>query len=396
MLYDFLRENQREILALTKEKALDLAGVRPSSDQLKLGLPIFYGQLMDVLRLEIAVPFPDPQIDKIGMIKAANANDEPAMTRASGRPDETILATDAGSHGVELLRLGYTLSHVVHAYGAMCQSITEVAMRKNLAITAKEFHDLNRCLDIGIAGAVTEYQSHSNSKESSREIEHLGFLAHELRNSLSQISIAVQMIKRGTVGFGGNTGNVLDRGLKRAEELIDRSLTEVRLRVDPKVYLESISLLQIIDQIVVTAEVQAFSKNQVLDIQIDPQLEIEGDQQLIYSALSNLIQNALKYTHDGGKIHLRGKPSDKDVIIEIEDECGGLAAASAEDLFKPFEQQNQNRDGLGLGLTITRRAIELNHGTIEVQNLPHKGCIFKVVLPRAKSKTGFQEPSQFN
>jgi signal transduction histidine kinase len=384
MLYKFLLENEKEILAMTEEKSLDIAGVRPSSVQLKRGLPIFYKQLMNVLRLEAELHRTVVRIDKGRMAKAANDNDEQAMSKASGRPDEAILAQDAGIHGKELLRLGYTLSHVVHAYGALCQSITAVAVSKEAAITPGEFHDLNRCLDIAIAGAVTEYQTLRNSQESTREVEHLGFLAHELRNALAQISISVQMIKRGTVGYGGSTGQVLERGLKRAEDLIDSSLTEVRLRVDPKVYLESIRLLQVIDQIVVTAELEALSKSQILEVQVEPDLIIEVDQHLIHSALSKLVQNALKYTHPGGKIQLRGRHAGEKVIIEIEDECGGLSTKVYEDLFKPFEQQDQNRDGLGLGLTIARRAIELNHGTIEVLNLSKKGCIFKIILPKAK------------
>jgi two-component system, OmpR family, phosphate regulon sensor histidine kinase PhoR len=95
--------------------------------------------------------------------------------------------------------------------------------------------------------------------------------------------------------------------LKRIEELIDRSLTEVRLRVNPKAHAESVQLLQLVeDQIVVTAEVEARSRHEILEIQIDPTLVFEADQQLTYSAVSNLIQNALKYTDAGAKVQVRG------------------------------------------------------------------------------------------
>ncbi len=314
------------------------------------------------------------------MVEAAKNNDEPAMASASGAADEVNLATSAGSHGVELLRLGYTLSHVVHAYGAMCQSITEFATLKKADITAAEFHDLNRCLDAAIAGAVTEFQALRNTQESSREVEHLGSLAHELRNALGTVTMSIEIIKDGTVGFNGSVGKVLDRGLQRIGELIDRSLTEVRLRTDPKVYTSHVDLLQLIDQIVLTASIEAKQKKQVLEISVDPDLIIEADQQLLYSAVSNLIQNALKYTHDGGRIQIRGRIVDEMIIIEVEDECGGLTDATI-DLFKPFEQQNKNRTGLGLGLTIAQRAIVLSNGTIEVTNVAGKGCIFKISLP---------------
>ena len=101
----------------------------------------------------------------------------------------------------------------------------------------------------------------------------------------------------------------------------------------------------------------------------------------MHSALSNLIQNAIKFTRAGGVIKVRANILAEKIVIEIEDECGGLANPAI-NLFKPFEQQNENTTGLGLGLTITKQAIERNKGTIEVSNFPGKGCIFKVTLPK--------------
>jgi signal transduction histidine kinase len=393
MLHDFLMQNQEEILAMTEKKSLALAGVRPTSDQLKSGLPIFFKQLAAVLRLQRPA-VPPPAADSARMAKAARDEDEPAMAKAAGRPDEAEVAKAAGLHGQELQRLGYTLSHVVHAYGAMCQSITELATTKNINIGSSEFHDLNRCLDIAMAGAVTQYQSHRNTEVMNQEAEHLGSLAHELRNALTAANISLKLIKLGTVGFGGSTGTVLDKSMKRIEDLIDRSLTEVRLRVDPKVRPESGQLLQLVDQILVTAEVEARSRNQTVEVQIDPGLVFEADQQLFFSALSNLIQNALKYTHVGGKIQVRGSSVGENIIVEVEDECGGLMSKTAADLFKLFEQQNENRRGLGLGLTIAQRAILLNHGKIEARNLPGKGCIFQITLPKRNGQGKFEsEPA---
>lgn len=380
MLHEFLEEYRDEVLEMTEKKTLELAGTGPSSDQLKLGLPIFYEQLLDVLQLGKELKNPNNP-DTGAMAKAADDSDEEALALAGMRPDEAVVAKSAGLHGTELLRLGYTLSHVVHAYGAMCQSITELATNKKITITTDEFHDLNRCLDIGIAGAVTGYVLQRNMLESSREIQHLGSLAHELRNSLTSANLSLQIIEKGTVGVTGNTGQVLKKSLKRIGELVDRSLTEVRLRLDPKLHVETGNLRQLVDQLLITAEVEAHLKNQTIEIKIEPNLIIEADQQLFYSGLSNLIQNAIKYTHTGGKIQVRGLVVEENVIIEVEDECGGLSN-DAESLFKAFEQQDEDRSGLGLGLTIAQRSIKLNHGKLEVHNLPKKGCIFKITLPK--------------
>jgi hypothetical protein len=206
MLHEFLVANETEILAMTESKTITLAGVRESSAVLRTGLPIFYQQLMAELRSE------------------QKSTDE-----------STAVAISAGLHGSELQRLGYTLSHVVHAYGAMCQSITELAAKKNIVIAPDDFRQMNMCLDVAIAGALTEYQSTHDNQEDHRELQHLRFLAHELRNSLSTVTVALGMIKGGTVGLRGSTSSVVDQSLKRIEDLIDRSLTQVHDSVkDPK------------------------------------------------------------------------------------------------------------------------------------------------------------------
>lgn len=67
-------------------------------------------------------------------------------------------------------------------------------------------------------------------------------------------------------------------------------------------------------------------------------------------------------------------------MIVIEDECGGLSSELGIQLFKKFEQKHENRKGLGLGLPIARRAIEMNQGTLDARDLPGKVCIFKFNL----------------
>lgn len=90
MLYEFLESHRAEILALAEEKTLVLAGPLPSSIELERGLPVFFNHLIQYL-------------------KNSRRDNE-----------ESRIVAGAAEHGRELLRLNYTLSHVVHAYGAMC------------------------------------------------------------------------------------------------------------------------------------------------------------------------------------------------------------------------------------------------------------------------------------
>lgn len=351
MLQKFLKDHRMEILALSDEKTRSLAGVLASSEQLRLGLPLFYDQLIKVLNKRIST----------------EANEE--------------LLASAETHGKEFLRLGYSLSHVVHAYGAMCQAITELATIKNAPISPFEFNILNGCLDVAIAAAVSEYHFQSNEVAEQREVRTLGFLAHELRSALSSALVAHEMIKAGLVGIGGSTSRVLEANLARMRNLIDRSLSEVRMRADADLYIERFRLSDLFDQIVVTAKMDARRRNQVLTSKVDWRIEIEADRQFILSAVANLVHNAIKYSRSGGEVFLRGMQLGDRVIIEVEDRCGGIDSQKISSLFEPYVQEHADRSGLGLGLAIAQRAVHLSQGTITVRNQPGVGCIFSVNLP---------------
>jgi len=379
-LLDFLRRNESEILTSIDNRSPALATARLASEQLQRGLPIFFKQLLEVLE-QLSANSAASELDTDESATAPSPTGHTTIPPPMSRAYDVEVMKSAGAYGKELQRLGFNLSHVVHAYGAICQAITGLAISKKAAITAGEFRELNRCLDTAIAAAVTTFLADRAVGDNTREIEHLGFLAHELRNGLAIINTSLHLIKGGTVGFGGSTGQVLDRALKRQQELIDRSLAEVRLRVDPKVHKESASLLKLVDQIVATAEGDARQKKQVLEIEVEPGLDIVADQYLLLSAVSNVVQNAIKYSCVGATIRIRGHSADHCTIIEVEDECGGLRTSTPGDLFKPFEQDGKNRSGMGLGLAIAQRAIRLNDGTIDVQNVPGRGCIFRIALP---------------
>jgi K+-sensing histidine kinase KdpD len=109
---------------------------------------------------------------------------------------------------------------------------------------------------------------------------------------------------------------------------------------------------------------------------------IEADAQLLSSALFNLLQNAFKYSIPHGHVSVRTSAHGGKIFIEVEDECGGLPEKNAESFFVPFgERRGRNRSGLGLGLSISRKAVRELGGDIHVHNLPGKGCIFTIELP---------------
>jgi signal transduction histidine kinase len=98
--------------------------------------------------------------------------------------------------------------------------------------------------------------------------------------------------------------------------------------------------------------------------------------------MMNVLENAFKFTKARTSVTLRVDASADRVLLEVQDQCGGLAGGDVSDLFRPFEQRSANRTGLGLGLAFSRWATEANHGRIYARNLPGVGCIFTVDLPR--------------
>jgi len=324
------------------------------AEQKANGVPAFLDQLIDALR----------------------------RARSTDLADHAQLSTSGAQHGEDLLRSGLTIAQVVRDYGDVCQSITELVVENGADISAREFQILNLCLDDATACAVTAYERKNHRAIFDAGTERLGVLAHEMRNLLNTAVLALESIKRGKVAVGGSTGLLLGRSLMGLRDLIDRSLAEVRLdagvqRPEPIVVSELLSELEI------GASLEAEARQIHLDVTpVHPGIMIHGDRQLLAAALTNLLHNAFKFSRLRGSVVLATTVADGRVLFDVEDECGGLPAGLTEHLFEPFqEQRGTDRTGLGLGLSICKRAAESNRGSLRVRDLPGKGCVFTLDLP---------------
>jgi Histidine kinase-, DNA gyrase B-, and HSP90-like ATPase len=116
---------------------------------------------------------------------------------------------------------------------------------------------------------------------------------------------------------------------------------------------------------------------------IDPALSIDADPQLLTSAVMNLLHNAFKNALSGGHVVLRARGEHATLHIEIEDECGGIPQSKG-DLLQVFgDRRGSDRSGLGLGLSIARKAVRAHGGEIRIRNMPGKGCVFTIEVPLA-------------
>ena len=83
----------------------------------------------------------------------------------------------------------------------------------------------------------------------------------------------------------------------------------------------------------------------------------------------------------GSMVEIRGNVSSGRLVIEVEDACGGLPPGKVEEAFAPFVRLDDRQSGFGLGLAIAKQAVDAHGGSIRVQNLPGKGCVFVLELP---------------
>jgi len=355
MLHEFITINRDEIVLRCRARVAGRSAPPPTDAEIDHGVPLFLDQLVTTLRGGQGQISPD-------------------------------ISGSAVRHGHEQHRQGFTVSQVVHGYGDICQSITELALEQDAPIGTDDFRTLNRCLDDAIAGAVTEFgrgrdQSALDGVDA-RGHERLGFFAHELRNLLNTSILAFDVLQTGDVGVGGSTGKVLRRSLLAARDLIGRSLAEVRLTQGIQ-NPEHFAVAGFIEEVAQAARLEANERDVRFTVMpVEDGIAIEADRQILNSVLGNLLQNAFKFTRPRTSVTLRVGASAGRVLIEIEDECGGLRGETA-NLFRPFDQRGADRSGLGLGLAYSRWAVEANRGRIYARSIPGKGCVFTVDLPRA-------------
>ncbi len=296
-------------------------------------------------------------------------------------PEES---TTAAGHGVQRLRLGFSLDAVVREYGALLDAIVAMARDAGGEITFRELQVLFDVTITGIARAVTKY-THQRDAELLRQAnEHFAFIAHELRNPLSSATMAFQLIKdKGQLPAAERSVGALERGLQRTSELIDQTLEIAQVASGIALRRQWTTLRALFDDIELGAVSEAESRGVELRVAIENDERISLDVRLVRSALGNLLRNGVKYTTPGSIVELRGQVANGRAVIEIEDCCGGLPPGKVEEAFAPFVRLDDRQSGFGLGLAIAKQAVNAHGGSIRVQNLPGKGCIFVLELPVA-------------
>ncbi len=373
-MHEFLLNNRDELIARCKLKVSQRPKRAATNQQLSNGIPLFLDQLTRTLAAEEA-----DETEESLRISGPSGGDSLALSE---------MGVTATAHGKDLMRLGYSVDQVVHDYGDLCQAITELAFERDAPFAVLEFRTLNRCLDNAIADAVTEFgfqrEADLARRQDAEDNRRAGFLAHELRNSLGTATISLRALELSGMPVSGATGALLKRSLTAMGNLITRALDEVRNGALHQ--RETFTVASLIADAYNEWEPRAAAGGLAFEVPVvDPALAVRGDRELLLAALGNLLQNAFKFTQAHSEVTLKAYAFGEMVLIDVIDHCGGLPPGRAEGMFTPFTQRNEDKSGLGLGLSIARASVEADAGTLTVRDVPGVGCVFTIGLPRIAS-----------
>lgn len=245
----------------------------------------------------------------------------------------------------------------------------------------------------GAGGAVVTHLDISDRKQAEmalREADRhkdrfLATLAHELRNPLAPICTGLDLLQRqcGAVEHVGQTIRVMDRQLAHLVRLIDDLLDfsriaqgKIRLRRDRH------AVAEIVDA---TLEMSAhgFGNRRVTVDMPDQPLYVDGDRVRLVQVLANLVNNAVKFTADGGRIAIGVAVRGDRVEFEVRDDGRGIAPDKLDRIFDMYVQDDPDHaSGIGIGLSLVRSLVEMHGGTVAAASAgPGRGAVFTVSLP---------------
>ena len=224
--------------------------------------------------------------------------------------------------------------------------------------------------------------------------EFLANMSHELRTPLNAIIGFSEVLLQKMFGeLNDQQADYLDdivtsgrHLLSLINDILDLSKIEAgRMELQ----LAPFSLVAALDNAVTLVRERATSHGITLELEVAPRLdEILADERKLKQVVVNLLANAVKFTPDGGRVSVRAGRDDAGVRIAVQDTGIGIAPEDQHRIFEEFQQARrqtaQSREGTGLGLTLSKRFVELHGGTLTVESEPGKGSTFTVMLPLQK------------
>jgi len=211
-------------------------------------------------------------------------------------------------------------------------------------------------------------------------------ISHELRSPLARLQVALELARKSAQGLAGNEHDRIETEIIRLNELIGQVISLVKLETGQQTAeLTPLNLNELVTEAVNNADFEARPQGKSAVLTSNGPLTINGNHELLYSALENILRNAVKYTPTKTRVETCVSQHANQAIITIRDHGPGVSATALEHLFEPFYREADARDrssgGYGLGLAIAKRAITHQGGTISARNADDGGLEVALRLP---------------
>ena len=212
-------------------------------------------------------------------------------------------------------------------------------------------------------------------------------VSHELRTPLTAIRSVGEVGLRGhrdEAGYRSIVGSMLEEA-DRLASLVDRLLTLSRAETrQGRLSRDLIDLTALVDEVAAHLSVLAEEKSQSIDVIRDAAPEAMADRLVLRQALINLVDNAIKFTPERGRISIRIRETAREAMIDVADSGRGIPADAAPHIFDRFYRvsEGSGETGTGLGLSISKTAVEANGGRLTLEASGPGGSTFRITMPR--------------
>ena len=211
-------------------------------------------------------------------------------------------------------------------------------------------------------------------------------MSHDFRTPLTVINTSIYLLNRtdDPERQQYHLAKIQDQ-VMRLEKLIDGLRTMALLDADDAYEFTSVDVNRLVDYVQSVQQSACDAKEITLQVYTADNLPaIEGDDNWLDRAFTNLVENAIQFTPTGNQITLRTYRREDDVILEVEDTGVGMTAEQQEAVFTPLYRGAEHRpadNAYGLGLTITHKIVSAHHGRIELESIVDKGTTFRLLFP---------------
>lgn len=209
-------------------------------------------------------------------------------------------------------------------------------------------------------------------------------MSHELRSPLARLRVASGLARRPQADIIKQLDRI-ELEAERLDQLIGQMLQLSHLRAKPTLPAEPIDVTSLLSEVVEDARLEASAADKNVAWTAGESLWLNGDHDLMRSAIENVLRNAVRFTEKGSAVAVSLTREQRAAVIVIQDHGPGVPEAELERIFEPFYRVAESRDrdsgGTGLGLAITARVVGLYKGQVRAHNAPTGGLCVEIRLP---------------